>query len=537
MKAFESLYNPGSERSKDNQKKNLELIEELNHHLQNALSEGPEKYTTRHKERGKLLARERIQLLLDPDSPFLELMPLAGLGQDEMSLGGSVISGIGLVNGVECLINANIPTKKGGALNEMSVLKSARLDEIAMENRLPVIYLTESAGADLTQQARIFNRGGKAFREISRRSKAGIPSLTAVFGSSTAGGAYIPGMSDYVVMVKDQAKAYLAGPPLVKMAINEEVDHETLGGAEMHSKVSGLSDYMANDEREAIGYLREIIAQIGERKTPKEGWEEPLYSSEDFLGLVGPDIKIPFEVREVISRLVDSSRFFEFKPMYGPTLVTCFATMFGQKVGIIANNGVLFSDAANKGAHFIQLCNRQNIPLIFLQNITGFMVGKDAEQSGIIKNGAKLINAVANSEVPAITIMMGASYGAGNYGMCGRAYAPRFLFSWPHSKLAVMGPDQLVGVLEILQEQKAQKQGALSVGKLLDKGKNKIIKETLRKRIEEESSVYYGTSRLFDDAVIDPRDTRTILGICLSVISNEEEENKERSNSFGVWRL
>jgi acetyl-CoA carboxylase carboxyltransferase component len=534
---FESIktsYNGNSARQKENFEVMQRLCQELKDNLKLASSQGQEKYLARHRERGKLLARDRVELLLDRDAPFLELMPLAGWEQEDMTLGGSIIAGLGVINGVLCLINANVPTEKGGALNEMSLLKSSRLDQIALENKLPMIYLTESAGADLPQQAKIFNYGGRAFREITRRSSEGIPSISVVFGSSTAGGAYIPGMSDYVIMVKGQAKTYLAGPPLVKMAINEDADDESLGGAMMHSRRSGLCDFLAENENDAIAQARKIVAsfnwpkpQVAEEVAP------PLYAAEELLDIVSADIKKPYDVREVIARLVDGSRFFEFKPLFGETLVTGWASLCGFPIGILANNGALFSDSANKGAHFIQLCNQRNIPLLFLQNITGFMVGKKAEEEGIIKNGAKLINAVSNSKVPALTVMIGASYGAGNYGMGGRAYAPRFLFAWPNAKLAVMGEEQLVGVMEIIQKEKMKKTG-LMPGALMDMAKMKIAKDVLRKRIASESSAYYSTSRTWDDGIIDPRETRAVLGLCLAAIN---QGSVESSPAFGVFRM
>ena len=535
MDPIESKVLLNSEQAEKNFLLMTQLCSDLEQELLKATSEGKDKYVARHKERGKLLARERVDLLLDRGSPFLELMPLAGWGQEGMTLGGSCVVGLGVVSGVLCLVNANVPTEKGGALNEISVLKTQRMDEIAAANNLPVIYLSESAGGDLSQQAKVFNYGGKVFKELSRRSRAGIPSITVVFGSSTAGGAYIPGMSDYVIMVDKNAKTYLAGPPLVKMALGEDVDDETLGGARMHATKSGLADYLAETEQQGLAIAREIVAQFSAFKISKQHVEiePPLYSSEELLKIISPDPKVPFDAREVIARLVDGSKFFEFKPLFGETLVTGFARIGGTEVGILANNGVIFSDAANKGAHFIQLCQKQNRPLLFLQNVTGFMVGKDAETSGIIKNGAKLVNAVANTDVPCVTIMMGSSYGAGNYGMCGRAYDPRFLFSWPNAKLAVMGGEQLAGVMEIIQTQKAEETGPSSGGSL-DKGKMALIKEGLKKKIAEESSAYYSSSRMWDDGIIDPRQTRDILTFCFAAIT---QEKKLQSGEWGVFRM
>jgi acetyl-CoA carboxylase carboxyltransferase component len=535
MEVFQSTIDLSSQKALLNRKRMEQLCLTLEQELGKSVEEGPEKYVTRHKSRGKNLARERINLLLDEGSPYLELMPLAGFGQEDMTLGGSIIVAMGFVRGVLCLVNANIPTQKGGALNEISVQKSKRMDEIALQNKLPVIYLNESAGADLSQQAKIFNHGGRAFREITRRSKEGIPSITVVFGSSTAGGAYIPGMSDYVIMVKGEAKTYLAGPPLVKMALGEETDDENLGGAAMHARKSGLADFLADSEEQALAFAREVVAQfahVAGGESPR-CFSEPVYSSEDLLGIIPEDVKTPYDAREIIARIVDGSAFFEFKPLYGETLVTAFATIQGFPVGILANNGVLFSDSANKGAHFIQLCQKQNRPLLFLQNITGFMVGKDAEHSGIIKHGAKLINAVANTTLPKMTVLIGSSYGAGNYGMCGRAYDPNYLFSWPNSQLAVMGAEQLAGVMEIIVEQKNKNEG-LSLKGFIDKGKMKIAREVMKKKIDEESSPYYGTSRIWDDGIIDPRQTRHILGLCLYSINQSKKFN---AGEWGVYRM
>lgn len=535
MEVLRSKLNINSDASFKNHKKMTELIFELEKSLTEASSEGQEKYILKHKKRHKLLARERISLLLDRASPFLELMPLAGLNQKGMTPGASLVVGLGKVSGVWCLINANVATQKGGALNESSVSKYQRMDEIAFENKLPVIYLNESAGADLSQQAKIFNVGGASFKDISRRSKAGIPSISVVFGSSTAGGAYVPGMSDYVIMVDKQAKTYLAGPPLVKMALGEEVSDEKLGGARMHATQSGLCDFLAKTESQAISLARQVVESFKHNYniTEAKRFSPPKYNSDELLNIIPDESKTPYDVREVIARITDGSRFFEFKPLYGETLITGFAEIMGRSVGILANNGVLESESANKGAHFIQLCQKQNRPLLFLQNITGFMVGKDAEASGIIRNGAKLINAVSNTTCPCITILIGNSYGAGNYGMCGRAYNPRFLFAWPNSKLAIMGSEQLTGVLEILQMQKTSQQGSKAASSV-DKEKIKAMKELLRKQVEDESSAYYGTSRVWDDAIIDPRDTRSVLGICLDVFS---QISQAKAGEWGSFRM
>lgn len=522
---------PDSELFKQNVEANLAGLAKLDLALGKAREGGGDKYNPRHKAGGKLLPRERIELLVDRGGWFLEICPLAGHEVSGHSTGAAVVGGVGLVSGVECMITASEATVKGGAISELGVQKTRRIGEIAEQNGLPSISLIESAGADLPNQSKIFVPGGRGFRDITRRSEERQPSVCLVFGSSTAGGAYVPGMSDYVVMVKKQAQVYLAGPPLVKMATGEETDHEELGGAEMHSKVSGVSDYLAEDEHDAIRLGREIIAHLNWKKAgpkPLPKIEAPLYPTEDLLGIASADVRVPFEAREVIARLVDGSRFSEFKPLYGTTLVCGWAFIHGFPVGILANNGILFSESANKGAQFIQLCNQSNIPLLFLQNITGFMVGKKYEQEGIIKNGAKLINAVSNSTVPAITIMMGASYGAGNYAMCGRAYEPRFIFSWPNHRIAVMGGKQLAGVLDIIQRQAADKKG-----ETVDEQKLGVMKAMIEGQIDNESSAFFATARLWDDGIIDPRDTRTVLGITLSATHTAKVCG---TTSWGVFR-
>ncbi|MEK7487552.1 MAG: carboxyl transferase domain-containing protein [Planctomycetota bacterium] len=508
-----------------------EAVKRLNQWLSQVGSGGDEKYKIRHQERGKLLPRERIELLMDRDRYFLEIAPLAGFEVKENWLGAGIIGGIGVVSGTECVIWANEATVKGGAICELGVQKSMRLAEIARNNGLPTIQLIESAGADLPNQHKIFIPGGQGFREITQRSAKRIPTLSLVFGSSTAGGAYFPGMSDYVVMVRNQAKVFLAGPPLVKMASGEISDEESLGGALMHSTLSGVSDYLAENEPHALQLGREIIQSLHWSKkgpTPHAPVREPLYPSEELLGIASADIKVPFEAREVITRLVDGSDFHEFKPHYGTTLVTGFAQIHGYPVGILANNGILFSESSNKGAQFIALCNQIHRPLIFLQNITGFMVGKHYEEGGIIKNGAKLINAVSNSTVPAITIMIGASFGAGNYGMCGRAYQPRFLFTWPNHRIAVMGAEQLAGVMEIVKREAAMKANIS-----LDEAELSATREKILKQIQYESDPYFATARLWDDGIIDPRDTRSVLGIALSICHQQPIEG---TMAYGVFR-
>jgi acetyl-CoA carboxylase carboxyltransferase component len=531
VEALESRVDPRSEAYRVNYAAMLEQVRYLGEQLALARAGGGEKYVRRHRERGKLLPRERIELLVDRDSPLLELSPLAALGT-EFALGAGVVTAIGVVSGVECLISASDPTVKGGAINPITLDKSFRAMDIAAANRLPVINLTESAGADLPHQSRIFVRGGRTFRDLTRRSAERIPTICLVFGSSTAGGAYVPGMSDYVVMVKNAARVFLAGPPLVKMATNEETDEETLGGAEMHSRISGVSDYLAEDERDAIRLGRAIVAHLNWRKlgaakmrTP----EEPRYDPDELLGIGSIDVRKPFEVREVIARIVDGSRFEEFKPTYGTTLVTGWAHLHGYPIGILGNNGILFSDSSEKAAQFIQLCNKIDVPLLFLQNITGYMVGKQYEQGGIIKDGAKMINAVSNSAVPMFTVMIGSSYGAGNYGMCGRAYDPRFLFTWPNHRIAVMGPEQLAGVMSIVRRQAAER-----ASQPYDEAEDRAVREMVEQQIEQESNAFYATARVWDDGVIDPRDTRTVLGIALSAAFNNAVRG---SDAFGVFRM
>ncbi len=520
-----------SEAAKKNRDENLKLMEPVSAALTKSLEGGGPRYNERHVSRGKLLPRERVELLLDRDSHFLELCPLAGHGVENHTTGASVIGGVGRVSGVECLIVANDSTVKGGAMSELSVVKSRRLAEVGHSNRLPSINLTESAGADLPNQDKIFVPGGAGFRDLTRSSAARKPSITVVFGSSTAGGAYVPGMSDYAIFVKNQAQVYLGGPPLVKMATGEVVDDETLGGALMHSQTSGVSDFLAENERDALRLAREVVAHLDWKKeaTPTARQvEEPRFDAEDLLSIVSPDPRVPFDPREVIARIVDGSRFSEFKPRYGNTLVCGWAHLHGFPIGVLANHGILFSESANKGAQFIQLCNQANVPLLFLQNITGFMVGSSYEQGGIIKNGAKLINAVSNSTVPAITVMMGASYGAGNYAMAGRAYEPRFLYTYPNHKIAVMGGKQMAGVLDIIQRNAAAKRG-----EAVDEETLTGMKQLIEYQIDQQSSALYATARLWDDGVIDMRDTRATLALSFSAAYSRHVEG---TTSFGVFR-
>ncbi|MDI9918383.1 carboxyl transferase domain-containing protein [Rhodococcus sp. IEGM 1379] len=510
---------------------NTKLAEIEGEHAK-ALAGGGEKYTERHHKRGKLLARERIELLLDQDSPFLELCPLAAWGSD-FPVGASTVVGIGVVEGVECLIVANDPTVRGGTSNPWTLRKGFRANDIAMQNRLPVISLVESGGADLPTQKEVFIPGGRMFRDLTQLSAAGIPTIALVFGNSTAGGAYIPGMSDHVVMIKERSKVFLAGPPLVKMATGEDSDDEALGGAEMHARKSGLADYFAADEQDAIRIGRSIVKRLNWTKkgpAPRAEVIEPLEDPEELLGIVPADLKIPFDPREVIARIVDGSDFDEFKPLYGSSLVTGWAELNGYPIGILANaRGVLFSEESQKATQFIQLANRSNTPLLFLHNTTGYMVGKEYEEGGMIKHGSMMINAVANSKVPHISILLGASYGAGHYGMCGRAFDPRFLFAWPSSKSAVMGGAQLAGVISIVGRASAEARG-----QAFDAEADAGIRAMIENQIEAESLPMFLSGRLYDDGVIDPRDTRTVVGMCLSAIATAPIEGTE---NFGVFRM
>lgn len=511
----------------------LERIAELDAEHATAVSSGGTKSVERHHQRGKLTARERIELLVDRDSAFLELSPLAAWGS-RFHVGGSLVTGIGVIEGVECAIMAHEPTVKGGTGNPYSVKRFFRLYDIAKENRLPLVILVESGGADLPTQAEIFVPGGRQFKELTNASAEGRPVISLVFGNATAGGAYMPGMSDYVVMVKERAKVFLAGPPLVKMATGEVSDDESLGGAEMHARTSGLADYLAVDELDAIRIGRQIVSNLNWRKHgpgPSRPADPPLHDPEELLGLIPIDLKQPFDPHEVIARVVDGSRFDEFKPLYGTSLVTGWASLHGYPIGILANSrGVLFSEESQKATQFIQLANQTDTPLLFLQNVTGFMVGKEYEQNGIIKHGAMMINAVSNSKVPHLTVNMGASYGAGNYGMCGRGYNPRFLFSWPNAKTAVMGGAQLAGVLSIVARAAAEGRGLP-----YDEEADANMRAMVETQIEKESLATFMSGQVYDDGVIDPRDTRTVLGLCLSVIDNAPVEGVK--NAFGIFRM
>ena len=532
MRVLPTAVDRGSEAFEANRVAMLAKLADLDAEQATVRAGGGERYVERHRARGKLLPRERIELLLDPDSPFLELSTLAAWGTP-YAVGGSVVTGLGVVSGVECVVMANDPTVRGGAANPYTWKKQLRIMEIARINRLPVVNLVESGGADLPTQAEIFIPGGQLFHDLTELSSMGIPTIALVFGNSTAGGAYVPGMCDYVVMVKERAKVFLGGPPLVKMATGEESTDEELGGAEMHARVSGVADAMALDEYDALRTGREIVAHLNWRKHgpgPSVPADEPVHAVDDLLGLVPADLRLPFDPREVVARVADGSRFEEFKPLYGPSLVTGWASIHGFPVGILANHrGVLFNQESEKAAQFIQLANAVDTPLIFLQNTTGYMVGREYEQRGMVKNGAKMINAVTNSAVPHLTVIMGSSYGAGNYGMCGRAYGPRFLFSWPSATSAVMGPQQLAGVLSIVA-----RQSAAAAGRDFDEEADAAQRTAVEEQIERESHAFANSSRLYDDGVIDPRDTRTVLGMCLSAVHTNDVRGQR---GYGVFRM
>ncbi len=443
------------------------------------------------------------------------------------------MTGIGIVSGVECVIIAQDPTVRGGTMNPNTLKKNLRALEIARINRLPVINLVESGGADLTTQADLFIPGGQIFRDLTQLSALRIPTIALVFGNSTAGGAYVPGMCDYAVLVEQRAKVFLGGPPLVKMATGEESDDEELGGASMHSRISGLSDYLAVDELDCIRIGRQIVADLNWRKLgpgPSRPPDEPVYDAEDLLGIASVDLRIPFDPRDVLARVVDGSRFDEYKPTYGTSLVTGWASIHGYPIGVLANaRGVLFMEESKKATEFILLANQSDTPLLFLQNTTGYMVGKEYEQAGIIKDGAKMINAVANSTVPHLTVIVGASYGAGNYGMCGRAYGPRLLFVWPNAKVAVMGPAQLAGVLSIVA-----RDAAAAAGRPFDEEADALQRQAVEEQIERESHAFLNSGKGYDDGIIDPRDTRTVLGLALSMVHSNVVEGRR---GFGVFRM
>jgi acetyl-CoA carboxylase carboxyltransferase component len=529
---LKSFLDTNAETYHENRTTQLAAVAALEEQFELARGGGGARYAERHHARGKLLVRERLEYLLDPDSAFLELSSLAAWGTD-FTVGASVLTGVGVVSGVECVIIGHDPTVRGGSMNPYSLKKTLRALEIARVNRLPVINLVESGGADLPTQSELFVNAGKIFHDLTELSALRIPTIALVFGNSTAGGAYVPGMCDYAVLVDGRAKVFLGGPPLVKMATGEDADDESLGGATMHSRVSGLSDYFATDELDCIRIGRQIVADLGWRKLgpgPTMPADPPKYDPDELLGIASADFRVPMDPHEIIARVVDGSRFSEYKALYGTSLVTGWASIHGFPVGILANaRGVLFSEEAKKAAEFILLANQSDTPLIFLQNTTGYMVGTTYEQGGIIKDGAKMINAVTNSSVPHITINLGASFGAGNYGMSGRAYDPRFMFAWANAKLAVMGAQQLAGVLSIVARQAAE-----STGRPFDEEADEVRRQQITEQIERESHAFFVTARLYDDGVIDPRDTRTVLGIALSAAHSQVVQGRP---GFGVFRM
>jgi len=521
----------------------LEMVAEIDGLLEEVAQGGGEEAMQRLRKRGKLPIRQRVGLVLDRDSPFLEISPLAAWNSN-YTVGSGFILGIGVISDVECLILGHDPSVRAGAFNEFNAKKLMRGLEIARENRLPYVQFVESAGADLrgntdadpeaaTRRAvGHFAESGRLFYEITELSKMRIPTVSVVFGNSTAGGAYQPGMSDYNIFIKKQSKVFLGGPPLVKMATGEDADDESLGGAEMHTQISGLGDYLAEDELDGIRMCREVLAHLNWRKHgpgPTLPADEPLYDPEELLGLVSRDLRSPLDIRDVIARVVDGSRFEEFKPLYGSTLVCGWASIHGYPIGILGNNGVLLSESSEKAAQFIQLCNQIDVPLLFLQNITGYIVGTSFEQGGITKNGSKMINAVSNSEVPHITVIVGASYGAGNYGMSGRAYGPRFTFIWPTAKIAVMGPKQMAGVMSIVGRAAAARRG-IEFDEEADAERAAAVEYWAERR----SLGLYATARVSDDGMIDPRDSRTVVGFALSACHNRAVEG---AKGYGVWRM
>lgn len=536
MPQLETQISTQGDDFKANRAHMLGLVEELKARQTRASLGGSEHSRKKHTERGKLLVRDRIELLTDPDTPFLELSSLAAFGmyQDAAPAAG-VVTGIGSIHGTECMIVANDATVKGGTYFPITVKKHLRAQEIARENGLPCLYLVDSGGAFLPLQAEVFpdkEHFGRIFFNQAQMSAAGIPQIACVMGSCTAGGAYVPAMSDETVIVRQQGTIFLGGPPLVKAATGEEVTDEELGGAEVHTRESGVADHYARDDRDALLICRDIVAQLNrtyKQPVARRAPEEPLYDPEEIYGLVQADTKKPWDVRELIARLVDGSEFQEFKANYGTTLVTGFAHLYGIPVGIVANNGVLFSESAVKAAHFIELCSQRGTPLLFLQNITGFMVGKRYEAEGIAKHGAKMVQAVANAAVPKLTLIVGGSFGAGNYGMCGRAYSPRYLFTWPNSRISVMGGEQAAGVLATVAEQQRTRRGdpPLSVEE------RAAIVDPIIAKYETEGSPYYSTARLWDDGIIDPAQSRQVLGLALASTLNAPFPDR----THGVFRM
>ena len=516
------------------------LVEDLDARLANAALGGGEKARAKHLERGKLLPRERIEALLDPGSPFLEIAPLAAEGMyDGSAPAAGMVCGIGNVHGQQVLVVANDATVKGGTYFPMTVKKHLRAQEVAMENRLPCVYLVDSGGAFLPLQDEVFpdkEHFGRIFYNQARMSGLGIPQVAVVMGSCTAGGAYVPAMCDESIIVKDHGTIFLGGPPLVKAATGEIVDAESLGGADVHTRISGVVDHYAEDDRHALAIAREVLANINRKKSlsvATKAPREPAYPAEQLYGVVPKDTRKPFDIREVIARLVDGSEFHEFKARYGTTLVCGFAHLHGYPVGIVANNGILFAESALKGAHFIELCNQRNIPLVFLQNITGFMVGRKYENAGIAKDGAKMVTAVACSHVPKFTVVIGGSFGAGNYAMCGRAYGARFLWMWPNARISVMGGEQAASVLATVR-----RDGLEASGKTWSDEDEDAFKAPIREQYEHQGSPWYATARLWDDGIIDPADTRRVLGLALSASLNAPiERTTTTEQRYGVFRM
>ncbi len=546
--AMRSALDTGSDLYLQNRHDMAELIQAHEELLEQAVVSGGERAIDRHRGRGKLLIRERIAAALDPDTPFLEITPLAGYGS-RYQLGGGMVAGIGIIAGVECVIMGNDPTVAAGALIPYASKKWMRALEIARDNKIPYISFVESAGGDLRPPGgdsdedeggavgsavvpAHFAETGRFFYEMIELSKLKIPTVCVTFGSSTAGGAYQPGLSDYNIFIKEQTYAFLAGPPLVKMATGEIADAETIGGAQKHAEVSGLAEYLAEDEMDAIRMCREVVSHLNWRKpdaAPTLQSDPPTLDPEELLGLVGKDLGKPLDIREVIGRVVDGSRFEEFKPRYGTSMVCGWASIHGYPIGVLGNNGVIYPDSAQKAAHFIQLCNHIDVPLVFLQNITGFMVGKDFEADGIIKKGSQMINAVTNSTVPHLTVIVGSSYGAGTYGMSGRAFGNRFTFVWPTAKIAVMGPKQIAGVMSQVRRGQAARKG-----EEFDEELDAQIVAEHEAAHDEGSLALNATGAISDDGIIDPRDTRDVLGMCLSVVRNRPVEGTE---GYGVFRL
>jgi 3-methylcrotonyl-CoA carboxylase beta subunit len=540
MPVIESQIDTRSPEFQANAAQLRAVVDDLKIQMAQAALGGGDKARTKHTERGKLLPRERIRALLDAGSPFLEFSPLAAHGMyDGAAPGAGLVTGIGRVHGIEVVVVANDATVKGGTYFPITVKKHLRAQEIALENRLPCVYLVDSGGAFLPLQDEVFpdrDHFGRIFYNQARLSALNIPQIAVVMGSCTAGGAYVPAMSDETIIVREQGTIFLGGPPLVKAATGEVVDAESLGGAEVHTSISGVADHFAENDAHALAIARDIVATLNRRKQVQLAIRdpaEPKYASDEIYGVVPQDTRRPFDIREIIARVVDGSEFQEFKARYGKTLVCGFSHIYGYPVGIVANNGILFPESALKGAHFIELCNQRGIPLVFLQNITGFMVGKKYEQAGIAKDGAKMVTAVACAHVPKFTVIIGGSFGAGNYAMCGRGYQPRFLWMWPNARISVMGGEQAASVLATVR-----RDGLESAGKSWSKEEEEAFKSPIREQYERQGHPYYASARLWDDGVIDPADTRRVLGLAISASLNAPIEDVSiQSKRFGVFRM